>query len=181
LNKDRTLQLAADETGRALLALAARRTSFAVLSAAEDGPLTRAEAATANHSTAESADLVIRDLREAELLAPGPRKGRFVTYEITAIGQVALALIRRYGRELPPPKQAWWVTIKRRERADADAVLDALRQAGVSRVYPCVGDFDLVATLDDAAAAPQIVLDLLDRLRSAVARSVSAARVDAEP
>jgi hypothetical protein len=178
LSQDRTLLPSSDDAARELLALATRRTSFGLLTVAAVAPITRPEAATANGSTAESADLVLKELLRAGLLASGARRGRFLTYEITELGAVALDVIRRLGAALPPPRQAWWVTVKRSERGRSAALRDALADAGASRFYRCIGDFDLVATFDDSTTAPDIVSDLVDRLRAAGARSVAAARVD---
>lgn len=173
--------MSSDDARRRVLAIASRRTSYAILCAAEAGRITRADAALANDSTPASADLVLRELLRAELLEKGPRRGRLLTYAITDMGRLTIDVVRRYEEALPPPLRAWWVTGKRGSAASPGDVLKVLAESGSSRVYRCIGDFDFVATLEDQEHMPEFLDELFERLRSVGVRQISAAHVEFSP
>ena len=166
-----------DDMGRRLVALGSRSNAFAILNAAERGPITRADAAAANSSKPETADLVLKELLAEGLLALGPRNGRTISYVLAPPGTRVLRLIRRMGAVAPPQTDGWWVTVKRAPEAVLPELVGALSASRPSRIYRCVGDFDLVAVIPDRDGA-LLIDDLMARLRQAGAREVAAARDD---
>lgn len=137
--------------------------------------MTRADAARVNQCKPESADAVLKELVAEGLLALGERRGRAITYTLAAPGRRILRLVRRVGQVAPPPSDGWWITVKRSPKASITGLLEQVQRARPSRVYRCVGDFDIVAAIPSRSGSV-LVDDLMDSLRKAGAKEIAVSR-----
>jgi DNA-binding MarR family transcriptional regulator len=168
--------MTSDEYARALVSIAARATSFRLLVAAELRAISRADAAEANLSSAESADLILKTLCRKGLFQKRGRRN--IVYELTDTGRAALAAIRSLRSTAAPcPQGGWWLTVKRGPSGSYSDLQAAIEESCPLFAYRCTGDFNYLVMLNEEQAGPALLDDLQARLRRAGGIEVAAARL----